>query len=228
MALILSIETSTEICSVALYDYDQLITSVEVHIRQSHASKLAILVDQVLHTADKTTESLQAVAISSGPGSYTGLRIGTSLAKGICFSLNIPLISVGTLELMAHQMKKTFGFSDYLLCPMIDARRMEVYCLLTDGSGTITLPVDARVIDDKSFFDFLENQKIVFFGNGAVKCKSIIEHKNAIFIEGVYPNASALGQLAFHKWKENIFEDLSHYEPFYLKSFVAKKPRALI
>jgi len=228
MALILSLETSTEICSAALHEDDKLIISSEVHIKQSHASKLAVLVDQILKTLDFKAENISAVAVSSGPGSYTGLRIGTSLAKGICFSLDIPMVSVGTLELMAIQAIRTFNFSDYFFCPMIDARRMEVYCLLTDAVGKTIVPIEAKIIDENSFSDFLENHKIIFFGNGAEKCKNVVRHINAIFVEGIYPRASALGSLAFQRWKENNIEDLSHYEPFYLKNFVAKKSKALI
>ena len=227
MAYLLSIETSTEVCSVALHQNTNLINTSEFHVEHSHAAKLAVLVDQVLNVADIKANQVEAVAISSGPGSYTGLRIGTSLAKGLCFSLNIPLISVGTLELMAHQILSANSF-DVILCPMIDARRMEVYCLLMDSDANIAQPATAMVIDELSFSNLLINHKIVFFGNGAAKCKNVLRHENAVYIDGIYPRASSLGALAFGLWEKKQFEDLEHFEPFYLKGFVAKKPKTLI
>lgn len=228
MALILSIETSTQVCSVALHDDDRLVITSEVHIEQSHASKLAVLLEQMLRTSEREIRELNAVAVSSGPGSYTGLRIGTSLAKGVCFSLGIPLISIDTLELLASQVRHIVSFDDCLLCPMLDARRMEVYCLLMNLEGNIISPVEAKVIDEGSFLNFLREKKIIFFGNGAMKCREVILNENAIFIDGLYPQASAMGASAFKKFKENNFEDLSSYEPFYLKNFQAKKSKTLI
>ena len=227
MAFLLSIETSTEVCSVALHDNSNLISTSEFHVEHSHAAKLAVLVDQVLNVADIKANQISGVAVSCGPGSYTGLRIGTSLAKGLCFSLNIPLISVGTLELMAYQVMSANSFNA-LLCPMIDARRMEVYCLLMDSDANIVQQATAMVIDELSFSDLLVDQKILFFGNGSSKCKSVIRNENAVYVDGVYPKASSLGALAFERWEKNQFEDLEHFEPFYLKGFVAKKPKTLI
>lgn len=227
MAFLLSIETSTEVCSVALHDNINLICTSEFHVEHSHASRLAVLVDQVLNVADIKANQISGVAISSGPGSYTGLRIGTSLAKGLCFSLNIPLISVGTLELMSCQVVPS-NFSNAILCPMIDARRMEVYCLLMDSNTNIIQPATAMVIDELSFSDLLVNHKIIFFGNGSSKCKNVFRHENALFVDGIYPRSSSLGTLAFERWEKNQFEDLGHFEPFYLKGFVAKKPKTLI
>jgi tRNA threonylcarbamoyladenosine biosynthesis protein TsaB len=225
MALILSLETSTDICSVALHDDQRLIITSEVHLGQSHASKLAILVDHVLNVSNHKANELHAVAVSSGPGSYTGLRIGASLAKGMCFTLELHLISVDTLKLMTTQVKNVLDFKDHLFCPMIDARRMDVYCLLMHPNGNVVLPVEARTIDEESFLHFLRENKIVFFGNGASKCRKVITDENAVFFEGIYPKASAMGPLAFELYKNNTFEDVSNYEPFYLKQFVAKKPK---
>jgi len=209
-----------------LHDNSRLIITSEFHVEQSHASKLAVLVDQILKATGCKPEDVDAIALSSGPGSYTGLRIGTSTAKGFCYSLNIPLISINTLELMVKQMMPN-NFNNYLLCPMIDARRMEVYSLLSDAEGNVIESVEARIINEQSFQNFLMDRKIVFFGNGALKCKTVVTNDNAIFVEGIYPQASAMGALAFDAWNKKSFEDLSGYEPFYLKSFVAKKPKAL-
>ncbi|HEX5169563.1 MAG TPA: tRNA (adenosine(37)-N6)-threonylcarbamoyltransferase complex dimerization subunit type 1 TsaB [Cyclobacteriaceae bacterium] len=228
MAFILSLETSTQVCSVALHEGDRLITTSEVHIEQSHASRLAVLIQQNLIAGECEAKDLHAVAVSAGPGSYTGLRIGTSLAKGMCFSLDIPLISIETLDLLASQVSQMVNFEDHLLCPMIDARRMEVYCSVMDLRRNVILPVESRVIDEESFADLLVKRKIIFFGNGAEKCKTTIKHENAIFFDGLYPKASAMGPLAFSCYAENSFEDLSSYEPFYLKSFIAKRPKTLI
>jgi tRNA threonylcarbamoyladenosine biosynthesis protein TsaB len=225
MALILNLETSTDICSVALHDDERLIVTSEVHLGQSHASKLAILIDHVLNVSNHKVNELQAVAVSSGPGSYTGLRIGASLAKGLCFTLDVPLISVDTLTVMTTQVKNVHDFKDHLLCPMIDARRMDVYCFLMNLSGNVVLPVEARTIDEESFLHFLGESKIIFFGNGASKCRKVIKDENAVFFEGIYPKASAMGPLAYELYKNSRFEDVSNYEPFYLKQFVAKKPK---
>jgi tRNA threonylcarbamoyladenosine biosynthesis protein TsaB len=227
MATILSLETSTNVCSVALHDDGKLIASSEVHIEQSHASKLALLIDDLKRLSDFPLNKLAGVAISSGPGSYTGLRIGTSTAKGLCYALNIPLIAVGTLDLLASQVNK-YNLTENLLIPTIDARRMEVYCQLTNAKLYNITPVEAKIIDESSFIDLLENNQITFFGNGADKCQEVIKHKNAFFLKNIYPSAIQLGSIAFEKFSEQKFENLSSFEPFYLKDFIAKKPAVLI
>lgn len=227
MAFLLSIETSTEVCSVALHDDGNLVITSEFHVEYSHASRLGVLIDQIMNAAEVMPNQLGAVAVSSGPGSYTGLRIGTSLAKGLCFSLDIPLISVGTLQLMAGQMRAT-NATDAIMCPMIDARRMEVYCLLMDSDFKIIHPTAAVVIDETSFASLLADRKIIFFGNGSGKCKDIINHENSIFVDNVFPRASFLGVMGFQRWREKHFENVEQFEPFYLKSFTAKKPKTLI
>jgi tRNA threonylcarbamoyladenosine biosynthesis protein TsaB len=194
-----------------------------VHIEYSHASKLAVLINEVRRAANIQLNQLTAVAITSGPGSYTGLRIGTSTAKGLCFSLNIPLISISTLDLLIHQISENNPQKAYL-CPMIDARRMEVYCQLVNASKEITQPIDAKVIDEFSFAEYLQKNQIIFFGDGASKCREKITHPNARFVEGVYPAASYLGQMAFQKFTKGQFEDLLNFEPHYLKEFLIKKP----
>ena len=222
MALILSLETSTGVCSVALHDNEKLLADREIHVPQSHSSKLAVLVEEVIREAGRSMKELNAVAIASGPGSYTGLRIGTSMAKGLCYSLNVPLIAIGTLDVMAFQVS---GINDKrsLLCPMIDARRMEVYCKVFDADLMVRQEVGARIIDEHSFSDFLVSEKILFFGDGASKCRELIRHENAFFVDDIYPSASQLGLLAFSKLKAGLTEDVVHFEPFYLKDFLIKK-----
>ena len=185
------------------------------------------LIDEVARMANVQLKEMDAIAVSAGPGSYTGLRIGTSTAKGLCYSLSIPIIAIGSLELLAAQIEKS-NVSKAWLCPMIDARRMEVYCRLTDAAGNVIRPVEARIIDEKSFEEYLEQTPIVFFGDGAAKCESVINHKNALFISGITPSAGQLGSLAFEKYQRNAFEDVVHFEPFYLKEFKVKKPAHLV
>jgi len=221
MALLLSLETSTSVCSAALNDGDRLLAFAELHREQSHAAKLAVLIDNVLKLADCNMADLSAVVVSSGPGSYTGLRIGVSTAKGIAYALSVPLIAIGTLELMAHQIQ--FMMKDELvLCPMIDARRMEVYCLLW-SHGVVIEPVSAKVIDEGSFAEALDNGQVVFFGNGSDKCRSVITHPNAAFLPGIVPSASGMGSIGWKKLQANDVEDLTLFEPHYLKEFRIKK-----
>ena len=224
MALILSLETSTTVCSVALHNNGKLIASAEMHKEQSHASKLAVLIDQVIKLADTPMSAIQAIAVSEGPGSYTGLRIGVSTAKGLCFALGIPLLSVGTLSLLAMQIQLKAILDNAWLCPMIDARRMEVYCQMFDDEMNVLQPIEAKVIDEESFKDSLSSHKIIFFGDGAAKCKTVITHANAFFISDIVPSAKELGFLASEKFLKNEFENLVSFEPFYLKEFLIKKP----
>ncbi len=227
MSLILSLETSTEVGSVALHKDGELLTTSEVHIQYSHASMLAVLISQVLSNAGIAVKQLDAVAITSGPGSYTGLRIGTSTAKGLCFALDIPLLAIGSLTLMAYQVAK-YTAGDTLLCPMIDARRMEVYCLVTNRYQDELQAVQPVIIEPDSFASFLSEHKVLFFGNGASKCKAVIDSPQAMFLDGIVPQASHLGAMAFKKYKENDFEDLLNFEPNYLKEFLIKPPKAVL
>jgi len=223
MSLILSLETSTHVCSVALHDAGKLIATREVHTPQSHAERLAPMIEEVRRETGLELKQLAAVAIAAGPGSYTGLRIGVSTAKGLCYTLQIPLIAVGTLDVMASQVAPSQP-ADVWLCPMIDARRMEVYCQVTTPDLGVIQPVEAKIIDEQSFASLLEKHHILFFGDGAAKCKSAITHPNAIFVDNIVPLASALGVLAHAKFLEHRVEDLLHFEPFYLKDFLIKKP----
>jgi tRNA threonylcarbamoyladenosine biosynthesis protein TsaB len=223
MSLILSLETSVKVCSVAIHNHGALVTTKEIHIEHSHASKLAVLIDEAFKDSGVLPKQLTAVAVSSGPGSYTGLRIGTSTAKGLCYALEIPLISIGSLELLAYQMNAR-NSSHSFLCPMIDARRMEVYCEIFDPSLSIVQPIEAKVIEPGSFVDLLDRHKIIFFGDGSDKCKDQIVHPNATFVPGIYAAASEMGIPVYQKFQKQQFENLTDFEPRYLKEFMVKKP----
>lgn len=223
MALILSIETSGDNCSVAIHEKNTLLSLVQIREPRSHASKLGVLLEEVIRSSGISKSQLGAIAVSAGPGSYTGLRIGTSAAKGLCFGLNIPLIAVNTLDVLIYQAKKISENNSQLLCPMIDARRMEVYCKIVDRSEREIQEMKPVVIDQNTFRPLLDSHFIHFFGNGASKCKTTIHHQHAIFDDGVFPDASALGSLAFEKWKKKVTEDFRSFEPFYLKEFMTKK-----
>ncbi len=223
MAILLSFETSTTVCSAALHDEGKLIASAEVHLEYSHASKLAKLIDEVGTLANVKTQQIKAVAISSGPGSYTGLRIGTSLAKGLCYALNVPLVAINTLDLLAYKVKN-FTIANSFFCPMIDARRMEVYCQVFDFDLENMEPIAAKIIDEESFAAYLTIKPVIFFGNGAEKCKTVIDHPNAKFLVGVTPSAVELGEIAFAMYQKGQTEDLIHFTPLYLKEFLLKKP----
>jgi tRNA threonylcarbamoyladenosine biosynthesis protein TsaB len=225
MSLILSIETSTTVCSAALHNEGKLVALEITHVVNSAASQLAVMVDNLL----KQSGNPDAVAVSSGPGSYTGLRIGVATAKGICYALDVPLIAVNSLELMAVQVRhSSFNIHHSLFCPMIDARRMEVYTMLLDQKMNVISPIEAKVIDSSSFADQLHDHEILFFGNGAMKCKDTIIHPNAKFIDGIFPSAEWMGGIAFDLFKMNKFEDVVDFEPLYLKDFIAKKPKSLV
>lgn len=223
MVRILSLETSTTVCSVALHENSSLIAVAEVHLEHSHGSKLALLVDNVIKFSGIRMQDINAVAVSSGPGSYTGLRIGTSTAKGLCYALDVPLIAIDTLSILSAQVN-AINIDGCLLCPMIDARRMEVYCSVSDADGSVLQGIEAKIIDEKSFEELLMERRIIFFGNGAEKCRSTITHKNASFVTDITPSAVQLGSMAHAKFERREFEDLFLFEPFYLKEFKAKKP----
>jgi len=231
MALLLSIETATYVCSVALHQDGKLLASSELHIGQTAGSKLSILIDQLIQTCALTPGQINGVAISSGPGSYTGLRIGVATAKGLCYALSIPLISINTLELMAFHVKERIlvhhrqRSEPHLLCPMLDARRMEVYTMLFDDALLAVKQTEAKVIDEQSFEPELNRGSVFFFGNGSDKCRAIIKHSNARFIHDIVPSAKDMGELAHAKWQLGQVEDLATFEPFYLKDFMIRKPK---
>src|SRR5258706_2555222 len=226
MAVLLSLETSTTACSAAFHENGELLALSELHIAQTASSKLATMIDDLFQLCSLRPGQIDGVAVSAGPGSFTGLRIGVATAKGLCYALNLPFLSVNTLELLAYQVATERG-PDSLLCPMLDARRMEVYYLLADRDLTILESTNAKIIDPFSFMNWLDQYVISFFGNGSAKCKGVIHHPNALYIENIYPGASALGELAFRKFEKKQFEDLSSYEPFYLKDFIVKKPKSV-
>lgn len=220
MALILNIETSTTNCSVSLALNGKLFEIIEENDKNySHSERLHLYIKEVLEKADTEANQLDAIAISKGPGSYTGLRIGVSTAKGLCFALDIPLISLLTLEVLAHQVKASEG----VIVPMLDARRMEVYTSVYDNHYNLIKDTEAIILDDTSFESFLVNKKVHFVGNGVEKTKSIIGHENAIFIDDKLPSAREMGQLSFNKYLKSDFEDVAYFEPFYLKDFIALK-----
>ena len=222
MALILSIETSTAVCSVALHEKGTLLSVMELHQEYSHASKLAPLVNELFRVSDVKLEKVNAIAVSAGPGSYTGLRIGTSLAKGLCYALDIPLVAVPTLKVLAAGVTK-FQFGDSFLCPMIDARRMEVYCQLFTENLDEYEPVKSVIVDGSSFEKYLEVKPVIFLGNGALKCREVIVHENAKFLSDMNPSAAVLGELAYEKFNRGDLENLFDFVPHYLKEFFFKK-----
>lgn len=233
MSLILSIETSTTVCSAAIHREGRLLSSDVTHVPNSAAGQLAVMIDKVLKSSGFSSHDLGAVAVSSGPGSYTGLRIGVATAKGLCYALDVPLIAVSSLEVMAAQVlsgRNPAHPSDIrqLLCPMIDARRMEVYTALYDDKLGLIESIQARVIESSSYSNIPGDHNVLFFGNGSDKCKDVISHPNATFIEGIFPSAEWLGTLAFGRFREGRFEDVGEFEPFYLKDFIAKKPKSLV
>lgn len=188
---------------------------------------MGVFVHEIIHFARKNDIAIQAIAVSSGPGSYTGLRIGVSEAKGLAYELGVPLIALPTLSIMADSQQENVDKKS-LLCPMIDARRMEVYTAIFDSSMHIIESTEAKIIETQSFSDFLEKRPIVFFGNGASKCKDIITHPNAFFLDNVHPAASQMVHLAEKAFLEKNFTDMAYFEPFYLKDFVATKPKGLL
>ena len=228
MGLILSIETSTKVCSAALHENNELLGSQELYLDRSHSEYLAVMIRDLLRHTGKETKELSAVAVSKGPGSYTGLRIGVSTAKGLCFGLDIPLISVNSLLAMAYEVNQ-YNLNGYDLCPMLDARRMEVYCLIADNQLNVRRETHSRIIEDASFSDEIEKNSLLFFGNGMPKSREILKEKdNAFFIDNVNPKASNIGFLAIEKFKNKDFENTVTFEPFYLKDFIATKPRKLL
>ncbi len=223
---ILSIETATPVCSVALHNNGFVTGITEIFADKSHSRHLVPMIQELMKYAGAGFSALKAVAVSRGPGSYTGLRIGVSTAKGICFAHDIALIGVDTLEAMARQMFPLSEFRSSLVCPMLDARRMEVYTMLMKDDGTIVEPVHAEIINETSFLAHLANHKIIFAGPGAVKCRAVIgSHPNAVFIEGIEASARTVGEIANKLFLEQRFENTASFEPFYLKEYQTTVPR---
>jgi len=225
LSTILHIETSTKNCSVSIANNGKLFSLKEINTGDySHAEMLHPLINEALLESKLTIKDIEAIAVGKGPGSYTGLRIGVSAAKGLCFANDIPLISINSLEILAQSITIDSG----LIIPMIDARRLEVYAAIYDKNLNAVRETKAEIIDSHSFLDELQNQKVYFLGDGAKKCKEIILHENAVFIENVFPSAKKMATISYHKFKNESTEDVAYFEPFYLKNFVATQEKKKI
>lgn len=222
--LILSLETSTRVCSVALHQNGEALACYDLFTEKSHSGMLTTLVQNAVEHAGFRLTDLDAVAVAKGPGSYTGLRIGVSTAKGLCYALDKPLLAVNTLEAMACQLAD-FVPADALLCPMLDARRMEVYCAIFDAELNVAAPTQAKIVDEMAFAEHLSHQPVYFFGDGAAKCQpKLAHHENARFpATSVFPSARTVGLLATKAFEAGAFENVVAFEPFYLKEFVGTK-----
>ena len=219
---ILNIETATTNCSVSIAkDGETIVLKEDNDKSYSHAERLHVYIDSALKEVGITGVDLSAIAISKGPGSYTGLRIGVSTAKGLCFALDKPLISVPTLEALAYKVQLENG----VIVSMLDARRMEVYSAIYDSNYNEIRTTEAQILDENAFAENLQNGKVYFIGNGVEKTKTLITNLNAIFIEDKLPSANEMSALAFKKYQNNDFEDVAYFEPYYLKDFVALKPK---
>ncbi len=232
MAIILNIETSTEVCSVSLAENGKTLFLKESEEGLNHSKLLTVFIEDLFSENNFDIHNIDAVAVSKGPGSYTGLRIGVSVAKGLCYGLEKPLIGIGSIEAMGHYVAENAGEfystaigEELLFCPMIDARRMEVYTALFDEEGKAVNAVTAEIIDENSFADELTTKKILFFGNGANKCREQITHENALFCGPAKTSARFMQNLAEIRYNKNEFEDVAYFEPFYLKDFVATIPK---
>jgi len=231
---ILCLETSTKACSVALGRDGKLLALKEsIDEKHSHAENLTIYIQEVCSEAKINFKDIDAIAISKGPGSFTGLRIGVSTAKGLCYALNKPLVAINSLRSLSLALSQGEGIKILplgedlggaaLFCPMIDARRMEVYCAVYDEQLNEIKKTSADIIDENSFADLLEKHTMIFFGDGAAKCKSKITHSNAMFIDNIFPSAQFMIPIAGNYFAEKRFEDVAYFEPFYLKDFVGTK-----
>lgn len=233
--LLLSIDTSTTVCSVALHDGDKLLGCYELYTERTSAAMLTTLINDVVRHTGHELNQVDAIAVAKGPGSYTGLRIGVSTVKGLCFALDKPLLAVNTLQAMTEQVRLlslpfAHGPVPPALCPMIDARRMEVYCAMYDGTGRELLPTSAEIIDEQSFADVLAREPVLFFGDGAAKCRPVLgSHPNAVFLDQpIVPSACTVGALAGARYAEGRFENVATFEPFYLKEFMTTVPKRTV
>jgi len=226
MALILCIETATKVCSVALAQNGHPLVVKESKTENfSHSENLNLFIESIFKEIDFSLSDIDAIAISMGPGSYTGLRIGASTAKGLAYGLNVPVVGIGSLVALANLLTTD---DNTLICPMFDARRMEVYSALYNNQLNIVSEVEAKIIDTDSYFSYLQQNKIVFVGPGAEKCIEFIQHPNAVFDLNVNVSAAGLASIAEDKFNRNEFENLAYFEPFYLKNFIAGKPKKLL
>lgn len=230
MSCILHLETSTDVCSVAVSEDGACIFKKEDHSGPNHAVSLGVFAQEAMSFADSHAIPLDAVAVSQGPGSYTGLRIGVSMAKGICYGRDLPLIAVPTLELLCVPV--LLGHEeiedDALLCPMLDARRMEVYSAIYDRALHTVRETKAEVVEEGTYNEWLDSRPVYFFGNGADKCAALLTHPNAHLIKGIEPLAKWMFPLAEKRMAQQKFEDVAYFVPYYLKDFVAKMPKKLL
>ena len=221
MAYILNIETSSTVCSVSIAKNGELLALKEINNGFTHAENLHVFIEEALIDASLNIKQLNAIAVSKGPGSYTGLRIGVSAAKGFAFGLKIPLIALNTLQIMTFDALALSKDEKVVYCPMIDARRMEVYTSIYNHKLEQLTKTEALIVDEKSIIQFDAYDKIYFFGNGMPKCKTLLkEIKNTHFIENILPSAKNMSLLSYKKFTENAFEDVAYFEPFYLKDFL--------
>ena len=243
MAIILNIETATSVCSVAIGIDGKCVALKETNEGRTHAESITVFIDEVIKKAGIEYKDLDAIAMSSGPGSYTGLRIGVSVAKGLCYALDKPLIAIPTLEAMAHEVITRFDkqflidyksdseliddeYFNILFCPMIDARRMEVYTAFYNHDLEAIKPVSADIIDENSYKEFYKNYYLIFFGDGSSKCKELFANHNKIsFNEEILPSAKYMISYSLYKFDYDLFEDLAYFEPFYLKDVNITKPK---
>lgn len=221
MSCILCLETATKVCSVALFSGEDILFNKEDYAGPSHAVLLAVFVQEAIAYAKARGHRMEAVAVSSGPGSYTGLRIGVSEAKGLCYGMDIPLIAIPTLNILASQAIRA-GYDADAYCAMIDARRAEVYAAVYNRQLQPKRPVMADIVTENTYANFLDEGTVLFFGDGAAKCKDVISAKNAIFAENIHPLASGMVYLAQQYHQEKKYRDVAYFEPFYLKEFNSK------
>lgn len=225
MAIILQIETATQTCSVALSRNGETLLVKEETAQNIHAGSLTLFIDELMKTAGFTYPQLDAIAISKGPGSYTGLRIGVSTAKGLCFALDKPLLAIDTLKMMAAGFVANNKGYNGLICPMIDARRMEVYTRIFNARLEPLSDTEAKIIDAQSFADELKNQQVTFMGDGALECAEVLKNENAFFSEANFNSAAYLSTLAMEAYAQQKFEDVAYFEPYYLKDFMLTQPK---
>jgi tRNA threonylcarbamoyladenosine biosynthesis protein TsaB len=226
--VVLALETSTGVSSVAAFEAGKLLGVIEYHANKLHARLITVMIDQLLSDLSLKPTDLAAIAVSAGPGSYTGLRVGVSTAKGLAMALDIPLLSVGSLETLAHSVTDFAQALDASIVAMIDARRMEVYCAVFDAAGNEIVPTKAKIIEEGAFADLLQKEKVIFVGDGAAKCEPMLDSARAIVLKNRLSSASAMGTVAWNKYQRGQFEDLVTFEPYYLKDYVATKSKKKI
>lgn len=229
LSLILSLETSSSVCSVALHQLmdGNLVGQSELRLEKSHSSHLSVLISQLLENSQHTLQDVAAVAVSDGPGSYTGLRIGAAAAKGLCYALDVPLVAVSTLQALARQVAVSTAYSETtLFCPMLDARRMEVYAALYTHDGQQVLAPTPLLLDSDTLAEQLAHHPVLCFGSGASKFQPLVANNpNAMFLTGIEPSAVAVGMLALEAYQRKDYRDVAYYEPFYLKEVYTTTPK---